>query len=245
MPFNIAEDKKTLSQMAAQYFIRAADQAIAIDGRFSVCMSGGSTPKAMFELLAKSPYRDQVDWAKVYVFWGDERHVPLDHPDSNYLMTHEALLKHVPIPAHQIFPIQGGLPAEEAAGQYEAKLAVFFGHQPWSFDLIWLGMGDDGHTASLFPNTSVLEDDTVGVRSVWVPQHDTYRITFTAPLIMKARAIAFLISGADKAEALKAVLEGSLQASQFPSQLILRAGRNIDVFADRAAIAHLENQALD
>ena len=240
MAYYIAKNKDTLSTFAASYFVKQAQMAISRNGRFAVCLSGGSTPKAMFEKLTKEPYFKSLDWGKVHVFFGDERSVPLHHQDSNYLMAQQALLQHVPIPLHQIYPIQGGLPVKDAAEQYEVKLTNFFGAYPWKFDLIWLGMGDDGHTASLFPYTTVLEENGVGVRAVHVEKLQTDRITFTAPLIKQAHQIAFLISGAGKAPALQSVINGPIQYQEYPSQLIARSSTNIDWLLDEAAAAHLD-----
>ena len=132
MAFYIAKDKDALSTFAASYFVEKAQLAIDDHDQFAVCLSGGSTPKAMFEKLANEPLRHSVDWSKVHVFFGDERTVPLHHNDSNYRMAHLALLQHVPIPLHQIYPIQGGLPPKDAAEQYEVKLTNFFGERPWN-----------------------------------------------------------------------------------------------------------------
>lgn len=240
MAFLIAENKVALSELAAEYFVNKAQQAIQQTDRFRVCMSGGSTPKAMFERLSQEPFRDQIDWSKVFVFWGDERNVPLDHEDSNFLMVKNALLNHIPIPESQVFPINGGLEAKLAADQYEQTLRGFFGQDLIEFDLVWLGMGDDGHTASLFPFTTVVDDQSIGVRAVWVEKLNTHRITLTATLINQAKAVAFLISGDGKAAALQSVINGPLNPAEFPSQLIARADRSIDWLLDRPAIAELD-----
>jgi len=214
------EDIEELSQEAAKHFIEAADIAIRERGRFSVALSGGNTPRTLFVLLAHAPFRSQVDWQNVHIFWSDERCVSPDDPRSNYHMAQETLLAKIPTPIENIHHIQGELKPEAAAAKYEAELQAFFGAEPPAFDLILLGLGDNAHTASLFPHTSALNETKRWVTSVYVEEISMSRITMTAPLINQARKIIFLVSGEDKAPAVKQVLEGSYKPHEYPAQLI-------------------------
>ena len=224
-------DPQALMQAAADHIVRIAADAIAMNGRFTVGLPGGSTPRALFALLATPPWAERMDWTRVHVFWGDERCVPPDHPDSNYRLARETLLDRVPIPHNQIHRIPGELPPAQAAERYESILRTFFADgepglpQP-RFDLMLLGLGDDGHTASLFPGTAALAETTRWVVENYVPRLDSWRITLTAPAINAAAHVIFLVSGASKAEALRAVLQGAYYPTDYPAQLVRpRAGR--------------------
>lgn len=209
----------------ADLFVESAQAAIAAKGRFSVALSGGSTPKGIYALLAsEDPWRNSVDWSKVAFFWGDERHVPPDHPDSNYRMANEALLSRLPIDAgRQVFRIKSEMTdAAAAAAEYETVLKQeLLASSGWpELDLMLLGMGPEGHTLSLFPGTKALEEKSRWVISNWVGKFYTDRITMTAPVANHAAKVVFLVRGADKQLALKAVLEGPYEPSQLPAQLI-------------------------
>lgn len=209
-----------LSKAAAEQFILAAREAVAKNGRFSVALTGGSSPLHLYQLLAQSPYRERVPWSQTYVFWGDERWVPLTDEQSNAKMAFENLLNHVPIPKDQIYPMWDEQEPEEFADEYEALLRDHFNLSTSSFDLILLGMGDDGHTASLFPGTDVLEEQERWVQAYYLEPQSMYRITLTAPIINKAKKIIFITFGEKKAEALHQVLEGQYNPEQYPAQLI-------------------------
>ncbi len=204
-----------LAEAAAERIVQAAQQAIAARGRFTLALSGGSTPRATYRRLASLP----LDWARVHLFWGDERAVPPDDPQSNYRMAREALIDHVSIPAGNVHRIPAELPPEEAARRYQAELEVFFGGAA-RFDLVLLGLGADGHTASLFPGVAVPDDRLVA--AVHVPQMDTWRITLTPKAINAAQEIVFLVSGAGKRPALRAVQDGPHQPDHLPAQTIRR-----------------------
>ena len=213
-----------LSRRAAQEFVRRAGEAVQARGIFTVALSGGSTPKGLYTLLGSDPYRERVPWSKVHVFWSDERCVPPDHPDSNYRMTKMLLLNKVPIPEENIHRIPAGQEDHNrAAVEYERTIRAFFhlrvGEMP-RFDLILLGMGEDGHTASLFPWTSVLEETNRIASSTYVDRLGEYRLTLTAQTINHAANVVFLISGESKSSILKEVLEGEYQPQRLPSQLI-------------------------
>ncbi|MBS1791014.1 MAG: 6-phosphogluconolactonase [Acidobacteria bacterium] len=210
-----------LAWAAALRFAGLAEQSVSEGGKFTVALSGGSTPKAMLALLAQKPFADSLPWNSIYFFWGDERCVPPDHADSNSRMANDALLSKVGVPPQNIFRI----PAEnqdhqQAANAYSETIKQFFNSETPQFDLVFLGMGADGHTASLFPGTAALHIvDRIAVAN-FVEKLNTWRITLTAQTINQARNVIFLVAGEDKAEALKEVLEGKHQPDTYPSQLI-------------------------
>lgn len=210
-------DSESLARAAAELFVQCAQEAIAARGRFLVALSGGSTPKAMHHILADA-MRDQVAWDHVHVFWGDERCVPPDHADSNYRMARETLLDHVPIPPEQVYRVHAELDPQAAAETYARTLQVQL--PDGRFDLIYLGMGYDGHTLSLFPHTEALRESERWVVANYVPTLEAWRLTTTPALDNQARCIAFLVSGEKKADALHAVLRGAHLPEQYPAQLI-------------------------
>jgi 6-phosphogluconolactonase len=237
----------SLAQMipaAADLFV-AASQGAAARGAFRVALSGGSTPRPLYQHLASSPYRERIDWSRIQVYWGDERNVGPESDESNYKMAREALLDHVPVGPEQIHRIRGELVASEAALDYQRVLQQTFGFTPgqpgeWPrFDLILLGMGPDGHTASLFPNTMALEVRDRMVVANPVPKLDAERITLTVPVLDAAAAVLFLVAGADKADALAAVLEGPPQPMLYPSQLVAPTNGALRWLVDQAAAARL------
>lgn len=218
------DSAESLAQVAAEECLRLAREAVSSCGRFSMALAGGSTPRRVYDLLARKPSVAAFPWAETHFFWGDERHVPPDHPDSNYRMVFETMLSRVPVRDENIHRFCGENPdAIEAAAEYEQTLASFFstgsGDIP-ILDLVLLGMGDDGHTASLFPGTEVLGEKTRPAAAVWVPKFSAFRLTLTVPLFNRAKNVVFLVSGADKAEALRAVLSGEFEPQRFPAQLI-------------------------
>lgn len=245
-----------LALKAARLFARLADQYVLGCGRFTVALSGGSTPKAMFSILATEPFLDTVPWSSIFFFWGDERCVPPDHPDSNYRMTREALLSKVPAPPENVFRIPAELPApEQAAEEYTATLTRFFlagpganrtGTAPLSnvprFDLVFLGMGPDGHTASLFPHTTALQAGEQIAVANYVEKFKAHRITLTAATINNARNVTFLAAGEDKTETLRNVLEGNYQPDVYPSQLIRPRNGTLLWMVDEAAARLLADQ---
>jgi 6-phosphogluconolactonase len=212
----VYEDKREIAEAATLDFVERAQAAIRASGRFAVALAGGSTPRTAYETVARD-HAGSLDWSRVHVFFGDERAVPPDHEDSNYKMAKETMLDHLPIGS--VHRMRGELPPEEAATEYEQDLRVFFGEPP-RFDLVMLGIGGDGHTASLFPETPALEvTDRLAVANP-VPRLDTTRITLTAPVINAAGAVVFLVAGEDKAEALREILEGDADPHAYPAKLI-------------------------
>jgi len=242
----VVADAEQVSRTAADEFVRLAREAIAARGRFTVALSGGSTPKRLFQILADPPFREQVDWSKVEIFWGDERALPPDHPDSNFHMSTGALLQKVPVPVTRVHRLQADrLDRDAAAYDYQVDIARVFGvpaeGPPPPFDLILLGMGPDGHTASLFPNTTALNEKTRWVVPNYVSKFTTYRLTLTAPFINKAANVLFLVAGADKTNLLAEVLEGPPDTARLPSQLIQPSPGQCVWLVDKAAAAKLKN----
>ena len=229
---------------AAQLFTDSAQHAVATRGIARIAISGGTTPKAMFTLLADpaQPFRDQIDWQKLQLFWVDERCVAPTDPESNFRMTKEALLSKVPLPPEDVFRMEGELDPEEAASRYESTLRNTLrleGAESPAFDLVLLGMGDDGHTASLFPHTQALHEIGRLVVANHVPQKETWRITLTWPVINQGREVAFLIEGAAKTDVLAEVLTGPYEPERLPSQLIRPANGKLRFLLDDIAAAKL------
>ncbi len=232
-------DLQQLNSEAAALFIQTANASIADRGHFTVALTGGSSPVDLYRLLASSPYREQVPWEQVYVFWGDERWVPLDDARSNARMAFETLLAHVPIPKSNIFPMWAdGVSPEEFAREYEQSLRKYLSPDG-RFDLILLGMGADGHTASLFPHTEVLHEHNKWVVAYYLDAQDMYRITLTAPVINRANHVAVIAYGSNKADALYEVLQGQPNFEQYPAQLIDAKGDRVTWFVDDAAAARI------
>lgn len=242
---------EAVAEAGAEVFAREAARAFDRRGRFTVALSGGTTPRAMFALLAHPPYVDQVDWAQVWVFWGDERCVPPDDPQSNYRVANEVWLQHVPVPEGHIHRIRGERDPEAAARAYERVLRESFpaadrpGGPPGeaTLDLIYLGLGADGHTASLFPGTEGLDERDRWVVAHHVPDLATWRISLTAPTLNAGRRIVFLVTGASKRNALHRVLEGDPEPDKYPAQLIQPRWGRLTWIVDRAAAAVLDSSA--
>jgi 6-phosphogluconolactonase len=218
-------DKPALYQRAAAEFTGTAAKAVAERGRFTVALSGGTTPAGLYAVLAaQTRLRAAVDWERTRVFWGDERHVPPEHRDSNYRMARELLLSRVPIPEANVHRIQGEIAdAAEAARRYQEELRATLGlagSELPRFDLVLLGLGEDGHTASLFPGTEALREKHRAVVANWVGMLRAWRITLTVPAINRARSVMFLVCGQDKAEAVKSILQGAGHSQVPPAGLI-------------------------
>ena len=242
--YYVEPDAAALARRAAQYFVEMADEAVDAQGRARIAISGGSTPKAAFELLGDpgQPWRARMQWDKLDLYWVDERCVPPDDAESNYRMTREALLDRVPLRPEQIHRMEGELDPEQAASRYESELRNSFrleGAELPRFDLIALGMGPDGHTASLFPHTPALHEMGRLVTANHVAQKDTWRITLTWPVINRANSVFFLVDGSDKAQILNEVLTGTRDVDRLPSQLIWPASGILTLFLDKSAAAQL------
>jgi 6-phosphogluconolactonase len=242
--YRVSPTTDELAAVAAGFFAMVVSGAVQARGLARVAISGGSTPKRMFAMLAdeSQPYFSAVPWDKLQLFWVDERCVPPTDGESNYRMTNEAMLAHVPLPAEQVFRMEGELDPEIAASRYEATIRNAFkleGAETPTFDLVLLGMGDDGHTASLFPHTDALNEMARIVIANHVLQKDAWRITLTWPVIDQAREVAFLVQGDDKAPVLRDVFLGTYDPEAKPSQLIRPSNGRVTLFLDTAAAAQL------
>jgi 6-phosphogluconolactonase len=244
MQVAVFQDTDTLNQEAARYIVRVAQEAIVTHGRFTFALSGGNTPKKLYGLLATEPYTSQIDWARSEIFWSDERCVASDDPESNYRMAHEVLLSKVPIPAQQIHRVPADEPDRDAASlAYAEDIRRTLGTNGIpSFDLIQLGMGPEGHTASLFPHQSSLHEERRLIMAVTVPKPPPPRLTFTPPLLKAASHTLFLVTGADKAEAVQAVLEGDDQPDEYPAQLARAAQGEVIWMLDALAAGKLSQK---
>jgi 6-phosphogluconolactonase len=233
----VYETPEELAGASARDFAARAREAIAERGRFAVALAGGSTPRATYEVLARD-YADELDWSKVHVFFGDERPVPPDDEASNYRTARETLLSRIRVGS--VHRIRCELTPEVAAAAYEQELREFFGpDEPPSFDLILLGLGADGHTASLFPGTSALEVTDRWVVVNLVLKLETARLTLTIPVINAAKAVTFLVSGSDKAEALKEILERDADPREYPAKFVQPENGDLTWMIDRAAAERL------
>ncbi|HEV2483129.1 MAG TPA: 6-phosphogluconolactonase [Puia sp.] len=232
------KDGEALSQAAAGWIAGRIGATLKTADRFTIALSGGSTPKRLHQILAASPYKEQIDWSKLHVFWGDERAVPFEDDRNNAKMAYDTLLNFVPVPAAQIHVMRTDITPEESASEYEKLLHRYFDKTPFSFDLVLLGMGDDGHTLSLFPGMPIVHEEKAWAKSFWLPAQDMSRITITRTITNKSAAVAFLTAGAAKAHALKEVLEGAYDPDKYPSQEIKPKGE-LHWFVDEAAAAGL------
>ena len=213
-------DPQALVHAAAIHIVECAQEAISHHGYFAIALAGGSTPKATYEMLATVEFVSKILWEKVHVFWGDERCVAPTHADSNYHMAFEVLLRHLPIPVKQIYRMEGELEPKEAAQLYENRLHAFFGQKIPRLDLVLLGLGSDGHTASLFPGSKALEEKKNWVAANYSRRLSTWRLTLTTPLINQAANVTFLVAGEEKAQMLHRVLAGRYTPEEIPAQLI-------------------------
>lgn len=240
----VAEDIRSLSRKAAELIVAQLIAGLRTKKAFSVALCGGSTPKYLYCLLADdSAINKKIPWEKLHFFWGDERHVAPDHPQSNYRMANEAMLTRLPLPPQNIHRVKSEhSDADEAANLYEQEIVSFFQLEPGQlprFDCVLLGMGPDGHTASLFPETAALHEEKRLVVANRVEKLKTHRITMTVPVLNNAELVIFLVSGEDKAATLKGVLEGERNPEQFPSQLIEPVHGKLWWLVDRAAAQNL------
>ncbi|HEY8512377.1 MAG TPA: 6-phosphogluconolactonase [Cyclobacteriaceae bacterium] len=237
--FHILPDSTSLIESAADFLRNAINQVVSTKPFCSVALSGGTTPKGLYKLLASPPFVTGIPWTKLRFFLGDERYVPHDHPDSNYKMIRESLFSDREPEAGTLFPVDTSLPSHKAAAEYERTLRKQIGDDG-SFDIILLGLGDDAHTASLFPNTTALEEKTAWVTDVYVEKLKSRRITFTFPLINAARIITFLVSGSAKAAAVRNVIRGPRAPHNYPAQCVEPRNGVVHWFVDKDAASELK-----
>lgn len=242
MKINVFDTEDELLNGLARYFVLVAADSIAERGQFSVALSGGNSPKKLYQLLASPKYKDKVEWNKVHFFFGDERYVPHNDPQSNYLMAKKAILEPLELSYRQVFPVNTSVSPEEAASRYTIDINQYFAGFDARFDLVLLGLGDNSHTASLFPHTPVLHDKIAEVKEVYLEDQQVYRITMTAPLINQAHHIAYLVFGQGKAEAVHHVIEDNMDIENYPAQLIKPVDGDLQWFMDKAAASELKDR---
>jgi 6-phosphogluconolactonase len=239
MTIKVFSDFQKLSSAAADLFVDAASDAVATSGRFAVALSGGGSPRQTYRMLGQTPYREKVAWEKVNVFWGDERCVPAGDPRHNATAAFEDLLDHVPVVKNQIHPILCDRSAQAAATEYDSLLRSFFHDRTVSFDLILLGLGGDGHTASLFPHSHVLNERQCWAKEVFVPEQDMFRVTLTPAVINRSAIVLFLVYGNSKSQVMQNVLEGPHNPQLLPAQFIKPSEGKLFWFVDESAASNL------
>ncbi|BAV09859.1 6-phosphogluconolactonase [Filimonas lacunae] len=240
MQLHISENLDKLSTGVADWLVQYIKQVLQKQDRFTIALSGGSTPKKLHELLVTDKYRNEIEWSKLHFFWGDERYVPLTDERSNAKMAYDTLLNHVPVNEAQIHIMRPDVAPEESAAEYEKLLHNYFDGKPTTFDLVLLGMGDDGHTLSLFPGkTEVIHEQKLWAISLWLESQNMYRITLTAPVVNKAACVVFLAAGANKTTVLKEVITGAYNPDLYPSQVIKPESGQLIWFVDQAAAGNL------
>ncbi|MBE7177933.1 MAG: 6-phosphogluconolactonase [Mucilaginibacter polytrichastri] len=238
MDYHIHDTPDEVIRDLAEFFVADAKAALQTKDRYSVSLSGGSSPKKLYELLA-ADYRDHLQWDKLYFFFGDERNVPHTSSDSNFLMAKTALFEPLEIHPLHVFAVDTQLEPEAAAADYARTITHYFKNGPVQFDFMLLGLGDNSHTASLFPHTPILDDQESSVKAVWLEDQQVYRISMTAPMINDSRQTAFLLYGKGKAEAVREVIKGEPNVPQHPAQLIKPVNGQLHWFMDKEAASDL------
>lgn len=239
---HIFDDVDAVCKAAADHIAALSKIIISKKGKFTIALSGGNTPRKLYELLAEPSYVNAMDWKNIFVFWSDERCVPATDENNNSHMAFSSLLDKIQIPAENIFPIPVHYEPAKAASLYEQNLQSFFKAEVPVFDLILLGIGDNGHTASLFPHSSILSEKKHIVKEVFVEELNTYRISFTSGLINNAAHILFLVTGEAKAEIVKIIFSGTADFEKYPVLLIRPVNTNNNWYLDRAAASQLKKQ---
>lgn len=243
MEFHIHADIGQLNKALAGWLTDHIRSTLLKQDRYTIALSGGNTPKAFYQLLA-SDYSDKIDWQKLHIFFDDERYVPFNDERNNAKMVYESLLNKVNIPAEQIHVMRTDVPPKQSAEEYEKILHRYFDDEQSTFDLVLLGMGDDGHTLSLFPGTKVIHETTKWVSEVPLDDNGNYRITLTAPVVNLASTVAFFVAGEGKANTLIHVLNRGYQPDKYPSQIIRPVSKNLHWFIDEAAAKELRRSNL-
>jgi len=238
----VFEDREALARGAAELFAQQARQAVAARGRFLVLLAGGETPRHTYQLLAQEPYLDHIPWGTIHFFWGDERCVATNDPRSNATMAQRALLDHLPLQAEQIHPIRCDRSPQRDADSYQAELIDFFDGETPRFDFVFLGLGADGHTASLLPGSAAMEEQVRWTVVTRRPKEDFSRITLTAPIINQAELVLFLVAGSDKSTVLGNILKGSSVTPRYPAQLIRPQSGDLRWFVDYESASCLKGE---
>lgn len=237
MKLHVSKDKDELSKYTAEWMTRYISDVLKKQKRFTIALSGGSTPEKLYRLLATKEYKDKIDWAKIHFFWGDERFVPFTDKRNNAAMAFETLLNHVPVPKENIHIMRTDISPEESAAGYEKILHTYFARKKHSFDLVLLGLGDNAHTLSLFPGYDIIHEKKKWVHSFYLEEQKMHRISLTVPVVNNASRIVFLISGKDKAASLYNVLFAQHDPDLYPAQIIQPFSGELYWFTDEAAAA--------
>lgn len=238
MELHIFKDGEALSSAAAAFIADSIARTLKTSNRYTIALSGGSTPKRLHQILAQAPYKEQIDWSKLHIFWGDERAVPFEDSRNNAKMAYDTLLNFVPVPAEQVHVMRTDIDPQQSADEYEKILHQYFDNTATSFDLVLLGMGDDGHTLSLFPGTAVIHEEQRWATAFYLKAQEMYRITLTKVIVNRSACVAFLTTGSAKTHALKEVLKGAYDPDRYPSQVIKPVGE-LHWFVDEAAAAEI------
>ncbi|MFT3703598.1 MAG: 6-phosphogluconolactonase [Agriterribacter sp.] len=231
-----------LSKVLAEWITSTIETVLQKQDRFTWVVTGGNSPKQLYDLLSNAPYKTRIDWSKLHIFWGDERAVPFNDDRNNAKMTYEHLLNNVPVIPSQVHVMRTDIEPAQSAREYETILKTYFTETGNTFDLVLSGMGDDGHTLSLFPGTAVIHEQQAWVSAFYLAPQQMFRITLTAPIVNRAAKVAFLTFGAGKAKALFQVLEGQKNVDVYPSQIIQPASGELHWFTDKAAAELLKNK---
>ncbi len=239
MHLHVLKTTAELSNTAADWIASKIASTLESKERFTMALSGGSTPQQLHTLLANTPYKERIDWSRIHIFWGDERAVPFEDERNNARMAFDTLLNFVPVPLRQIHVMKTEISPDESAREYEQILHQYFDTTNSSFDLVILGMGDDGHTLSLFPGTDIIHEETAWTKAFFLDAQNMYRISLTAPVVNRSSAIVFLAAGHKKSKSLKEVLEGKFAPDLYPSQVIHPEKGELHWFVDEAAASEL------
>lgn len=237
----ITTDAAALAKQFAEWMIDYINQTLQRQDRFTIALSGGNTPKKLYQLLASPEYAQRIDWAKLHFFWGDERHVPFEDERNNAKMAFDTLLNHLPVKKDQVHIMRTDIDPEISADEYEKLLRGYFNNTPFTFDLVLLGLGDNAHTLSLFPGYDNIHERRRWVISFYLTEQNVHRITLTTPVVNAAARVAFLVSGADKAVAVNEVMYGDHDPDLYPAQLIQPYAEKPYWFVDKAAAMELED----
>ena len=240
---HIYQNPSAITAALAEWITYTIETVLQTQDRFTWVLTGGNSPKALYDMLAESPYKERIAWNKLHIFWGDERAVPFSDDRNNAKMTFDHLLNKVPVNPEQVHVMRTDIEPEQSALEYQKMLHTYFGTEGNSFDLVLSGMGDDGHTLSLFPGTEVIHETKDWVKAFYLTAQQMYRITLTAPVVNRASSVVFLTFGANKAKALYEVLEGKPNADIYPSQIIQPASGKLHWFVDEPAAALLDKKA--
>ena len=239
MQLHIFDDKETMSEQLASWIAHLVQDTLKNQDYFTLVLSGGGTPKLLFEKLASGEYKNKIDWKRVHIFWGDERAVPFDDDRNNAKMAYDILINHIDVPSGQVHIMRTDIEPKLAAEEYEKILHQYFDKTSNSFDLVLLGMGDDGHTLSLFPGSPIIEEHEHWVNSVYNEQQKMYRITLMPVIVNKASNIVFMVDGAKKANILQRVIEGPYIPLKLPAQIVKPSNGELSWFLDKAVAKEL------